>query len=243
MSNNQCFAQLTVEAVGEEVLLDTIDRFGWTSSPAPGHESGVVHRGEGDYDLGRLGCGLAGCRITPLHAGQLASILAHGLRIEPWWIDRVVDGQGRVLSLPSPPPPERVMSDRIARELREMLVLTTTRGTARSAFRDRRGRSKLGPVLVAGKTGNLSGSDPKGRYEWFMGVAPSDAPTIAVAVLQAQGHLWWARSSEIGAEVLNKIFCERGQCASERADRFTGDLHGAATPVFLSEEMRKTTAE
>lgn len=238
MSNNQCFAQLTVEAVGEEALLDAIDRFGWTKPPAPGHESGVVRRGEGDYDLGRLGCGLAGCRITSLHAGQLAAILAHGLRVEPWWIDRVIDGDGRSLELPAPKPPERVMSEGMARELRDMLVLTTTRGTARSAFRDRRGRSRLGDVLVAGKTGNLSGSDPKGRFEWFMGVAPSDAPTIAVAVLQAQDHLWWARSSQIGADVLSSIFCERGRCARELADRFTGDLHGAATPVFLSEEMR-----
>jgi cell division protein FtsI/penicillin-binding protein 2 len=242
LSNNQCFAQLTVDTIGEEALLAAIDRFGWTSSPAPGHERGVVNRGEGDYDLGRLGCGLAGCRITPLHAGQLAAILAHGLRIEPWWIDRVSDGDGRVLALPKPAPPQRVMSERIARELREMLVLTTTRGTARSAFRDRRGRSKLGPVLVAGKTGNLSGSDPKGRFEWFMGVAPSDAPTIAVAVLQAQDHLWWARSSEIGADVFTKIFCDGGTCAPELADRFTGDLHGAATPVFLAETMRTDQA-
>ncbi len=241
LSNNQCFAQLTVEAVGEDALLDAIDRFGWTSEPAPGHQPGVVHRGEGDYDLGRLGCGLAGCRITPMHAGQLAGILAHGLKVEPWWIDRVVDGQGRALTLPPPAAPKRVMSDEIARELREMLVLTTTRGTAKSAFRDRRGRSKLGSVSVAGKTGNLSGSDPKGRYEWFMGVAPAESPTIAIAVLQAQGHLWWAKSSEIAADVLEDVFCERGQCAAELADRFTGDLHGAATPVFLSEAMREET--
>ncbi len=242
LSNNQCFAQLTVEAVGEDALLDAIDRFGWTSEPAPGHQPGVVHRGEGDYDLGRLGCGLAGCRITPLHAGQLAAILAHGLKVEPWWIDRVVDGEGRALALPPPAAPKRVMSDEIASELREMLVLTTTRGTAKSAFRDRRGRSKLGSVSVAGKTGNLSGSDPKGRYEWFMGVAPAESPTIAIAVLQAQGHLWWAKSSEIAADVLADVFCERGRCAAELADRFTGDLRGAATPVFLSEAMRRETS-
>ena len=37
-------------------------------------------------------------------------------------------------------------------------------------------RFKLGDVRVAGKTGNLSGKDPKGRYEWFMGVAPAESP-------------------------------------------------------------------
>ena len=39
--------------------------------------------------------------------------------------------------------------------------------------------------------------------------------------------------------MLSDIFCERGRCAPELADRFTGDLHGAATPVFLSETMRE----
>ena len=61
-------------------------------------------------------------------------------------------------------------------ELRELMVGVVARGTAKSAFRDTRGRPLLGPVRVAGKTGSLSGVDPKGRYEWFIGVAPAESP-------------------------------------------------------------------
>ena len=39
-SNNQCFAQLAVHAVGGEALVDAISRFGWLSPPAPGHDPG-----------------------------------------------------------------------------------------------------------------------------------------------------------------------------------------------------------
>ena len=102
-----------------------------------------------------------------------------------------------------------------------MLVRTTTRGTAFGAFRDRRGRPRLGEIRVAAKTGNLSGDGPSGRYEWFVGVAPAEAPSVAVAVLQLQSDLWWVRSSEIGADVLAEIFCANRSCRAELAGRFT----------------------
>ena len=219
-SNNQCFAQLAVNTVGGDALLAAIGRFGWLQSPAPGHAAGTATAGDDDYDLGRLGCGLAGCRITPLHAAQLAASLAHGMLVEPWWIERVVDVRGRSLALPTREPPRRIMTEPVVRELREMLVRTTTRGTAKSAFRDRRGRPRLGDIRVAGKTGNLTGDAPHGRYEWFVGVAPAAAPTVAVAVLQLQSDLWWVRSSKIGADVLEQIFCADSECVPTLSQRY-----------------------
>ena len=113
-----------------------------------------------------------------------------------------------------------------------MLVRTTTRGTARSAFRDRRGRPLLGPVTVAGKTGNLSGEDPSGRYEWFIGVAPASSPTVAVSVLQVQGHLWWRKSSQLAADVLKEVFCEGRTCSPDLATRYTGGIGDEAASAF-----------
>lgn len=219
-SNNQCFAQLAVNTVGGAGMLSAIERFGWLSPPAPGHEAGSATIGDDDYDLGRLGCGLAGCRITPLHAAQLAGSLARGELVEPRWIDRVVDVHGRSLPFPSRRKVRRIMRSELADELREMLVRTTTRGTARSAFRDRRGRYRLGEIRVAAKTGNLTGNESRGRYEWFIGVAPAEAPSVAVAVLQLQSDLWWVRSSELGADVLSAIFCDKRDCRPELALRF-----------------------
>ena len=230
-SNNQCFAQLAVNAVGSERMIAAIQSCGWLSEPAPGHQAGTATAGDDDYNLGRLGCGLAGCRITPLHAAQLAGVLAHGRLVEPWWIERVVDVHGRALPLPTPRPSRRVMRRHLAEELREMLVRTTTRGTARSAFRDRRGRRRLGDVKVAGKTGNLTGDEPHGRYEWFVGVAPAENPTVAVAVLQLQSDLWWVRSSELGANVLSEIFCEKRDCRPELADRYVKGPREPTAPV------------
>ncbi len=219
-SNNQCFAQLAVHAVGSSSLMDAILRFGWLSAPAPAHSAGRADPGEDRYSVGQLGCGLAGSRITPLHAAQLAATLSRGELVEPRWIEGVFDDTGRQLPLPASGPVRQVMTQDLADELREMLVDTTTKGTARRAFRRRNGRALLGPVKVAGKTGSLSGDDPKGRYEWFMGVAPADEPKIAVAVLLVQSDLWWRNASQVAAEVLRTVFCEKSGCAADLAARW-----------------------
>ena len=114
-----------------------------------------------------------------------------------------------------------------------MLVDTTTRGTARRAFRTRGGRPLLGPVQVAGKTGSLSGSDPKGRYEWFIGVAPAEAPRIAVAVVVVQRARWWRNASQVASEVLRGVFCDRGVCRAEVAERLISAPTATAQAVLV----------
>jgi hypothetical protein len=73
---------------------------------------------------------------------------------------------------------------------------------------------------VAGKTGSLNGKDPDGRYEWFIGVAPVDQPTIAIAVLSVQAPLYWVSASQVAAEVLKVIFCPKGVCSPAAAERW-----------------------
>ena len=219
-SNNQCFAQLAVHAVGIDRLLGALRRFGWLNSPAPAHGAGEArHPGDDALALGRLGCGLDGCRITPLHAAGLAAILADGRRVPPRWIAAVHDAAGRELALPPGPAAERVLSPKLAGRLREMLVDTTERGTARRAFRTRRGPLLQG-IKVAGKTGSLNGRDPDGRYEWFIAAAPADRPRIAVAVLVVYGDLWWMSPAQLSAEVLKVLFCPRGVCREQAVERW-----------------------
>ncbi len=235
-SNNQCFAQLAVHSVGPHALRDALGRFGWLSQPAPAHAAGIATPSEDRYEVGKLGCGLDGCRITPLHAAQLAALLAHGELVAPHWIDRIVDASGRELELPPLAARRRVLSPERAEELREMLVETTTRGTARRAFRQRNGRALLGSIRVAGKTGSLSGKDPDGRYEWFAGLAPADEPRIAVAVLVVQGKVWWRNASQVASEVLKRVFCVRGRCEVAHAARYIPALApdgGALLPAVV----------
>ena len=234
-SNNQCFSQWAIHGLGEPRLRSMIESFGWAARPAIGHDAGQVDPAANRYDLGQLGSGLDGVRVTPLHVASLASVLTDGRLVEPRWIDRVVDAEDHVVALPGTTVPRRVVSPQTADRLRELMVATTKRGTARRAFRTQRGAALLGPIEVAGKTGNLNGTNPNGRYEWFFGVAPAEDPKVGVVVLQVHGHLWWARSSELAANILRSVFCEGTTCRAELAKRFTGQPAIAQAPVLVSD--------
>jgi len=233
-SNNQCFAQLAVHTIGATAMLDVIRRFGFLEAAGPAHGAGVAEDpGEDAFALGRLGCGLSGCRITPLHAARLAATLDEGLLVEPRWLSRVVDGAGRDLAVAESGEPRRVLTPELTKSVREMLVETTQRGTARNAFKSR-GRPLLGAVRVAGKTGSLSGRNPDGRYEWFAGVAPAENPRIAVATLVVQGELWWRTSAQVAAQVFEKLFCEKGDCRADHVERWFPQAPDAAVAAELS---------
>ena len=233
-SNNQCFAQLAVHEVGATSLLDVIRRFGILEAPGPMHAAGSAEDpGQDPFALGQLGCGLAGCRITPLQAARMASVVADGQLDHPRWISRVVDGSGRDLPLPDLGEPRRVLSPKLAATMREMMVETTVRGTARRAFNPR-GRPLVPGVRIAGKTGSLSGRDPDGRYEWFIGVAPAEKPRIAVAVVVVQGSVWHRTAAQVSAGVFHTLFCDdRGACGSDGVSRWlpTADPQPSLPPV------------
>ena len=85
-------------------------------------------------------------------------------------------------------------------------------------------------VPVSGKTGSLNGTDPKGRYEWFIGVAPAEDPKLVVATVAVQGARWWWSASQLAADVMRQAFCPKGRCSPEAVDRFMAP-RGAVEPM------------
>ena len=232
-SNNQCFAQIAVNDLGENRLLETFRRFGLLQPPGPGHASGEADPADGDrFALGKLGCGLAGLRITALHAAEIAATLVDGRRIAPHWIARVSDLAGHDLPLPPRARPEPVLPAATAAQLRDMMIETTLSGTARRAFHGAWGRPLLREMTIAGKTGSLSGTAPAGRYEWFIGLAPADRPKIAISVLVVQQRHAHPTGAQVAAQILNAIFCNGEVCRADRADQWLAARAGSTRRSF-----------
>lgn len=219
ISNNKCFARLAVQQVGAQPLLAEMQRVGLLDPPAARHPAGSVEPIDGALDLGYLGSGLGGSFVTPLGAARLAAVLADGKLVQPYWIARVSDSWGDPLAVPGRRAPQRVWTRALADELRDALVEVTEHGTARRAFVAADGTPRLGPIRVAGKTGTLSGTHPTGRYEWFIGVAPAEAPSIAIAAVVVDGPRRGGNASYVAAETLEEIFCDEDGCDPSGAER------------------------
>jgi peptidoglycan glycosyltransferase len=90
-----------------------------------------------------------------------------------------------------------------------MMRTTTTEGTARRLFRERRSRSPLGEIAVAAKTGSIAERDPYRDYSWFIGFAPLDDPQVAVATVVANERLWRVKAPYVAREALKAYFAGR----------------------------------
>lgn len=167
-------------------------------------------------EFARAAAGFWHTSLSPLHGALLAATIANGGEMPaPRLIARAVAADGRPLPLPRRAS-RRVVDQAVALEVGRMMELTTSMGTARSGFHDRRGRRYL-PVEVAGKTGTLfyrgQPQDPEPPaavlptgghlgYSWFVGFAPAQRPRIAFAVAIGNGAPWRVRASFVARQLV-----------------------------------------
>jgi beta-lactamase class D len=82
-----------------------------------------------------------------------------------------------------------------AEELRKLFKQTVVSGTSRKSFRQIVRGPKYDEVEFGGKTGSLTGADPQGKCDWFVGYARYRDQRIAVAALTVNEKKWRVKSS------------------------------------------------
>lgn len=172
-SCNIPFAELAVE-LGSGPVVATAEAFGWNDgldTDLPVSESAFPDPGGDLAALAQSAIGERDVRTTTLQmASVAATIAAGGDRLRPYLVDRLFDADGATVSETEPQVLGRAISEATATTLTDLMVEVVARGTGTAAA--------LPGVEVAGKTGT-SEVGPV----WFVGFAPADDPTIAVAVL------------------------------------------------------------
>lgn len=184
-SSNICAAKLGL-ALGRKRLDRALRRFGF------GELSGIELTGEvrgllrpankwREIDLATIAFG-QGMSATSLQVLQMAAIVANGgTLVRPHLLRRILNDEGQVIA-EAEKRTRRVVSERTARQLTEMMQgVTEAGGTAVLAA--------IPGLSVAGKTGTAQKLDPKThRYSRdlyvasFVGYAPAEAPEVAVLV-------------------------------------------------------------
>lgn len=181
-----------------------------------------------DLELARAAAGFWHSSLSVLHGALIAAAIGNEGRMPlPRIIAAAHDRQGRARLLAAggesaDPKPRPTISPAVARAIGEMMVETTTKGTARSHFFDRRGRRYL-PVEVAGKTGSLDyrgeAGDPappapwpeRGylHYNWFVGYAPATKPEVAFAVVLGNPAKWHIKAPYVARRLIEAYLAEK----------------------------------
>jgi peptidoglycan glycosyltransferase len=105
---------------------------------------------------------------------MVAATVANGGQLySPYLVSRVFDADGNTTDTTEPVPLGMAMAPATASIMTQMMERVVTEGTGTSA--------SVPGVRVAGKTGTAQGSG-EFPHPWFIGFAPVDDPTIAVAV-------------------------------------------------------------
>jgi len=174
------------QRVGPRLHHEALRRFGFgapTGSGFPDESSGILRSWKAwrpvDAATAAFGQGVS---VTPIQlVAAMAALGNDGVWVRPHMI-RARRRAGAAWTLEPIGESRRAVSARTAAQLREMLegVVTGEGGTGH--------RAQLVGVRVAGKTGTAQKLDGNGRYSadrylsWFVGLAPADAPRIAIAV-------------------------------------------------------------
>lgn len=179
-SVNTVFARVGAD-VGASALTREMRLFELSSRPGA----------DGKVAVGPLAAGQASVTATPLQLATVAAAIANrGSLAEP-----------HATALAGPAPQRPVMSARAARLLTQMLRRVVTHGTATAA--------NLPGLSIAGKTGtaSISASNAQGTVVSFIGFAPADHPTVAIAVVLTapRGAFGGTAAAPIAARVIRDV--------------------------------------
>jgi peptidoglycan glycosyltransferase len=162
-------------------------------------------------EFARTSAGFWHSHLSPLHGALIAATIANGGAMpRAAVVDHVIDADGHVVHRFEPQTYRQVIGRDTADALNRMMRLTVSRGTARRAFHDDRGRPFLPGIAVAGKTGTLSEERPYRGYTWWVGFAPADHPRIAIATLVVNTPEWRIKASHAAVEALRHYLVTEG---------------------------------
>jgi cell division protein FtsI (penicillin-binding protein 3) len=192
-------------ALGQERFYRYIRRFGFgdrTGIPLPGEQPGLVRRTERWSQLSNASISIGQeISVTPLQVvDAIATVANGGVRVTPKIVERVVDSGGNTVWEPPRTPPARVVSEKTAAVLNEILKSVVARGTGQPAA--------LAEHIVAGKTGTAQksargGYSPDKFVASFGGYVPADRPRLVILVVVDE-----PRGAQYGGTVAAPVFKE-----------------------------------
>jgi hypothetical protein len=189
-SCNSVFGPLGAK-LGRKRLVAAAEKFGFNEKPAlpAAKESTIPEDLKDSLAVGAAAIGQERTQATPLEMASVAATIANrGVRIRPWLAGKR-------------PPRKRVVSAKVAGQVRDMMVGVVRSGTGTAAA--------IPGVTVAGKTGTAelvptadAAQNPENTTAWFVAFAPAEKPRVAVAVMLPRSGQGGASAAPIAKRVI-----------------------------------------
>jgi peptidoglycan glycosyltransferase len=210
-SVNTVFGRLTLERLAPQDLEEYANRYGFNRDirsdiPFAGGFTDIPK--EKNYHLTELASGFNKVtRMSPLHGAMIAGAIAEdGVMRVPYIVERARNSSGEVVYQAEPVTSSVTMSQKGALQLQELMEATITEGTSRKSFKPLTKNKKFKQLVVGGKTGSLTGDNPKGKVDWFVGYAMNDRHRIAIAALTVNVRYWTVKSSYLAQSLFQAKF-------------------------------------
>ncbi|OFZ78732.1 MAG: hypothetical protein A2583_08285 [Bdellovibrionales bacterium RIFOXYD1_FULL_53_11] len=221
-SVNSVFGKIGVFTVGANDLRQYATRFGFNRAIAADVQvqEGRAVISEDPWPLAESAAGFTRENtMSPLQAALIAAAVVNdGVMMEPFVVSSAHRMDGDVVYQAEPVVAVNAVDASTASEIRRLMRETVHRGTSRGTFRGFF-RGALSWADVGGKTGSLTGHDPYGKYDWFVGFAESGGRKIAVASLSIHGRYWKVKASYLARKAFEEFLGAGGNPAGKIGKR------------------------
>ena len=149
--------------------------------------------------------------MSPVHGAVIGAVAANGGQlVQPSVVRRIVNDEGLILYALDTAPKTPVVRDQTAGDLKVLMQATVTKGSASKSFK-KFFRHDMKTVEVGGKTGSLTGENPRGRYDWFVGYAQKNGRNLAFAAMCINEEFWYVKSAYVARKAIEHFFSESGK--------------------------------
>ncbi len=216
-SVNTVFGKIALNRLGPEILQSYANSFGFNRTipfDLDLEAASAIVPNDDWFGLAESGSGYTRKQtLSPVLGALIPAAIINGGRMPaPYLIDEVTTPRGAVVYSAEPQTFSEPLKPNAAKALSLIMENTITRGTARKEFRDYNHNPILSKIFIGAKTGSLSGTNPQGRYDWFVGFAQSsENPNrkIAFASLIINRQYWRVKSAYVARQAILQYFGSR----------------------------------
>ncbi len=173
---------------------------------------------EKNFELSEVASGYNKLNLmSPVQGAMIAATVVNGGKMmSPYMVSQLTDNENKVYYQGAPLLMHEAMTEESSHKVRELMEETIISGTSRRTFSSLRRNRKYSEIEMGGKTGHLTGKNPQGQVDWFVGYASSGGKQVAVGIVTVNKKFWTVKSSYLGQSLFKKTFEEDLEIANNR---------------------------